>query len=157
MKKTIAASLSVLGLALVAGSAVQAASITDLVPAAELNAFCANKPASAHVAAQFTQADGTVVTGTIECEKANIAGVSGTLTSVMDDNGAGDNGMGMGMGSAEGNEGNEGSSDDDDSMGMGSNDDGAGAGMIMESGEGNEHGGVFEMNEGGRDHDNDDD
>ncbi len=155
MKKTIAASLSVLGLALVAGSAVQAASITDLVPAAELNAFCANKPANAHVAAQFTQADGTVVTGTIECEKANVAGASGTLTSVMDDNGAGNNGMGMG--SAEGNEGNEGNADDNGSMGMGSNDDGAGAGMIMESGEGNEHGGAFEMNEGGRDHDNDND
>ena len=82
MKKTIATSMTVLGIVLVAAGASQAASITNLVPASELNAFCANKPANAHVTAQFTQADGTVVTGTIECEMAS-GNSDGSLSSVV--------------------------------------------------------------------------
>lgn len=112
MKKTLATTLSVslaaslaaLTLAVVGTSAVQARSITNLVPAAQLRAFCATKPANAHVNVQFTQADGSVVTGTVECEKVS-GGRGGSLSSV-GGNGNHDNGMGEGREGNE-NEGNE--------------------------------------------------
>ncbi len=113
MKKTIFASLAVMGVVFGAAGAAQARSITHLVPAAQLNAFCATKPANAHVNARFTKADGTVVTGTIECEKANGGHAGGSLNTMHDNNGNGRHDS-MGEGNEhnggygrEGNEGNE--------------------------------------------------
>ena len=131
MKKTIFVSLAVAGIVFGVAGAAQARSITHLVPAAQLNAFCANKPAYAHVNARFTRADGSVVTGTIECEKANGGRSGGSRSTLHDDNG---NGRHDSMGernehnggyghernegneslSHEANEGHEGNGDHDD-------------------------------------------
>ncbi|HHS81950.1 MAG TPA: hypothetical protein ENJ68_00385 [Devosia sp.] len=114
MKKTIATTLSVslaaslaaLTLAVAGTSAVQARSITNLVPAAQLRAFCATRPANAHVSVRFTRANGSVVTGTVECER--VSGGRGGSLSRLDDNGNHDNGMGEGREGREGYEANEG-------------------------------------------------
>lgn len=107
--------------------AVQAENINKKVPAEVLDAFCATQPVGSETKAQFTAADGSVITGEVECEAEDRASGSDdpathdltddSVTGV-DDNPGDDDSLSDDSGSDDDSE------DDNGSGGSGSDDHG---------------------------------
>ena len=72
---------------------VLAANINKQIPAELILGFCADKPANSETRASFTASDGSIVTGTVECDPEDLAELAGDDDGVPgDDDGTPDQG-----------------------------------------------------------------